>query len=172
MAAVLTITMTMRIILSVRGSLAYGGTFAGSSSAPSASGTSRSHPSAGGRIGTGTGTPGQVFSINPAASQGRQTYTLEEMRAKAEGDWDGDVDGKSSLNGGQPGFIDSKPETETPGEVSSPFFFMRRFFLVDHVRFFPVAEWRRCQSHHRATIRVDFFLACFPVCPPPHPLFI
>ncbi|KAF8516425.1 hypothetical protein BU17DRAFT_92755 [Hysterangium stoloniferum] len=108
MAAVLTITMTMRIILSVRGSLASGGSFAGSSAAPSASGTTRSQPSAGGRVGTNNGT-GPVFSINPA-SQGRQTYTLEEMRAKAERDWVEDGDGKSSLNGNPHGFIDSKPE--------------------------------------------------------------
>lgn len=108
MAAVLTVTMTMRIILSVRGSLASGGSFAGSSAAPSASGTSRSQPSAGGRVGTNTGT-GPVFSINPV-SQGRQTYTLEEIRAKAERDWVEDGDAKSSLNGNPHGFIDSKPE--------------------------------------------------------------
>jgi len=113
MAAVLTITMTMRIILSVRGSLVSGGTFAGSSSAHSTSGTTRSHTHSAGRSAGVTGTgAGPVFSINPA-SQGRQTYTLEEMRAKAERDWDNDGDGKSSLNGGQSGIgigVDSKPE--------------------------------------------------------------
>lgn len=54
--------------------------------------------------------------------QGRQTYTLEEMRAKAERDWIEDPDGKSSLNGGALG-LDSKHEAgfgrvETP-EVSA-----------------------------------------------------
>ncbi|GJJ15996.1 hypothetical protein Clacol_010275 [Clathrus columnatus] len=112
MAAVLTMTMTMRIILSVRGSLIDGGLFAGSSSAPSNSGTSRSH-SQGRSVGvTGTGNnQGQVFSINPAASQVRQTFTLEEMRSKAQWEQNDDADGKSSLTGAQGVLGDTKPET-------------------------------------------------------------
>ncbi|KAF8497325.1 hypothetical protein JB92DRAFT_1031386 [Gautieria morchelliformis] len=123
MAAVLSITMTMRIILSVRGSLSDGGSFAGSSTAQSSSAThsgTRSHSQAHGRsLGAGIGgtAAGPVFSINPA-SQGRQTYTLEEMRAKAERDWVEDPDTKSSLNGGNVG-LDSKPEADF-GPVEAP----------------------------------------------------
>ena len=76
MAAVLTVTMTMRIILAIRGPLTSGGTFAGSAAAQTSSGShsaTRSHhtqPRTGpGAIGT-TGT-GPVFSINPGSQVGR-----------------------------------------------------------------------------------------------------
>ncbi|KIJ33860.1 hypothetical protein M422DRAFT_70334 [Sphaerobolus stellatus SS14] len=98
MAAVLTITMTMRIILSVRGTLVSGGSFAGSSSAPSSHSHSRSANIPGVAAARSTGTTGPVFSINPVASQGRQAYNLEEINGKPEADWD--HDGKSSVNGG------------------------------------------------------------------------
>jgi len=84
MTAVLTTSMTLRIILSVRGTLASGGTFAGSTTAHSGSSrtthvisTSRSHPT-------------NISSRIPG------TYTLEDMRSKAEGEWDND--GKSSVH--------------------------------------------------------------------------
>jgi len=101
MAAVLSITMTMRIILSVRGSLVSGGSFAGSSSgAPSTHSHSRTGPGAQ-RSAAGTG---PVFSINPPSQGGRQTYNLQELDAtKPEQDWDG----KNSLNGG---LVEGKPE--------------------------------------------------------------
>ncbi|KAF8578358.1 hypothetical protein K439DRAFT_1362382 [Ramaria rubella] len=122
MAAVLSITMTMRIILSVRGSLAAGGSFAGSSSAGTSSHShsgTRSHTHSQGRsLGMAGAGQGQVFSINPA-SQGRPTYTLEEMHAaKAQGDWVGaDEDGKASLNGPAIQGVDSKKEVGFAGDA-------------------------------------------------------
>ncbi|KAF8606700.1 hypothetical protein BDV93DRAFT_468268 [Ceratobasidium sp. AG-I] len=110
MAAVLTVTMTLRIILSVRGSLQSGGTYSGTTS----SGVSRSHPSNSGplpgsnsgphiistrathpvvniqteRHHTVSGGGVQTKSSNGVGA-GRQTYTLEEMRAR-ERDWQDD----------------------------------------------------------------------------------
>lgn len=119
MAAVLTITMSMRIILSVKGTLVGGGSFAGSASAPS---THSSHSHSRGAAATGphgarsaTGT-GAVFSINPVASQGGrgvpgQTYTLDDIRSKPEPDWDGD--GKSSVTGG---LVEGKTELVADGQ--------------------------------------------------------
>lgn len=104
MAAVLTTTMTLRIILTVRGSLAYGGSFVGSSGAAASSGGSHGtthvittrHTAAG-------GAPG-VLNINStlgAVTSGvGQTYTIGEMGAdKTRHDWD--ADGKSSMNEGK-----------------------------------------------------------------------
>jgi hypothetical protein len=88
MAAVLTTSMTLRIILSVRGSLNHGGSFAGGSSAHS--GNSRST---------------NVIStsrsqVGPGAAQ---TYDLSRVSKAAEGgEWHlgaVDGDGKSSVNG-------------------------------------------------------------------------
>ncbi|KAF8578144.1 hypothetical protein K439DRAFT_1621547 [Ramaria rubella] len=117
MAAVLTITMTMRIILSVRGTLVSGGSFAGSTIAHSSSHSgSRPHTHSQGRSATGTG---PVFSISPV-SQGRQTYTLEEMRAKSQPDWADDSDGKVSFNGVVAPALDSKPEAGYEQPADSP----------------------------------------------------
>jgi hypothetical protein len=66
MAAVLTTTMTLRIILSVRGSLAQGGNYAGSSVNSSNRGTT--HNLSGGAAGTGVGARGVPSA--QAASQG------------------------------------------------------------------------------------------------------
>lgn len=66
MAAVLTTTMTLRIILSVRGSLAQGGTYAGSTVNSSNRGTT--HNLSGGAAGTGVGARGGPSA--QAASQG------------------------------------------------------------------------------------------------------
>jgi len=66
MAAVLTTTMTLRIILSVRGSLAQGGNYAGSTVNSSNRGTT--HNLSGGAAGTGVGARGGPST--QAASQG------------------------------------------------------------------------------------------------------
>jgi hypothetical protein len=110
MAAVLTITMSLRIILSVRGSLQAGGTYSGTTS----SGISRSHPSNSGalpgsnsgphiistrathpvvniqteRHHTVSGGGNQTKSIGGVGT-GRQTYTLDEMRGQNE--WQDDA---------------------------------------------------------------------------------
>jgi len=83
MAAVLTTSMSLRIILSVRGSLVHGGSFALSGS--SHSGSSRTTHVISTRTG---GVPTNITSHGP------HTYTLDEMRSKPEGDW---VDGKLSV---------------------------------------------------------------------------
>jgi len=94
MAAVLTTSMTLRIILSVRGPLASGGSFAGSSTNSSSSRATHVLSSAIGRSGGQNG-------LNGVA----QTITLDEMPTSGQvkpNDWDhesGDADGKSSLKG-------------------------------------------------------------------------
>ncbi|KAG8737035.1 hypothetical protein FRC11_002257 [Ceratobasidium sp. 423] len=112
MAAVLTVTMTLRIILSVRGSLQSGGTYSGTTS----SGVSRSHPSNSGAI-PGSNSGPHIISTRAThpvvniqterhhtvsegghqhtrggggVGTGRQTYTLDEMRARSERDWQDD----------------------------------------------------------------------------------
>ena len=111
MAAVLTTTMTLRIILSVRGTLSHGGSFAGSSSS-SGAGSGSGGPSGGSRgtthvISTRAGgnhpTPG-VLQLN-SQRQATQTFSISEAALgddKARGvvvggDWDND--GKSSVDG-------------------------------------------------------------------------
>jgi len=89
MAAVLTTSMTLRIILSVRGSLVHGGSFAGGSTAAT-SGQSRS---------------AHVISTSRSHGLGAaQTYDLSQVSKVAEGggEWalgDGD---KSSVTGSSP----------------------------------------------------------------------
>ncbi|TFK40563.1 hypothetical protein BDQ12DRAFT_679674 [Crucibulum laeve] len=85
MAAVLTTSMSLRIILSVRGTLDHGGSFAGSASNGS---SSRTTHVISGRSGVQTG-----ISTHP-----QHTYTLDEMRSKPEAEWVADADGKSSVN--------------------------------------------------------------------------
>lgn len=83
MAAVLTASMTLRIILSVRGSLKMGGSFALSSSAAE---SSRSTQIASGRSG------------NPITGSAQpNTFTLDDLRTKPEGEWVV-PDNKSSIN--------------------------------------------------------------------------
>jgi len=106
MAAVLTTTMTMRIVLSVRGSLVAGGSFAGSS-AGSHSGTTTSRNTHGLRTNP-TATANSVLNIN---SHPNQTYTINEIStkgAKADDAWLNN-DGKSSV-------IDTKGDTIFPNE--------------------------------------------------------
>jgi len=86
MAAVLTTSMTLRIILSVRGSLEHGGSFALSASS---GGTSSRTTHVSGR----SGHPTNISTTNP------HTYTLDDMRSKPESEWGVvDVDAKSSVN--------------------------------------------------------------------------
>lgn len=92
MAAVLTTTMTMRIILSVRGSLVAGGSFSGSYSGSHSTGTgsraTRSIPAH---------AANSVLNIN---SHPNQTYTIGEIGKQGV---KVDSDGKSSV-------LDSKGE--------------------------------------------------------------
>lgn len=109
MAAVLTTTMTLRIILSVRGSLAQGGSFAGSSTAAASAG-SRGTTHVISTRATNPGAAGQpgVLNINSQIdSTGPQTYTLGEMGGdKPRGtEWGGDD--KSSVGEGKEGIIPS-----------------------------------------------------------------
>lgn len=72
MAAVLTTTMTLRIILSVRGSLAQGGNYAGSTVNSSNRGTTH-NLSGGGAAGTGVGARG-VVSAHAVSGAGPQSF--------------------------------------------------------------------------------------------------
>jgi hypothetical protein len=93
MTAVLTTTMTLRIILSVRGSLSQGGAYAGVSTAGSASRNGTTHVLSA-RSNPAVHTPGNVLHINshPGRQPGGNTFNLDEMRSKP--DWADD--GKSS----------------------------------------------------------------------------
>jgi hypothetical protein len=84
MAAVTTTTMTLRIILSVRGSLFHGGSFAGVW--PSSSGThSASRGIASARAPQNTPSVLQITSNVHSAP----TYTIDGIRQKTERGWDG-----------------------------------------------------------------------------------
>jgi len=96
MAAVLTTSMSLRIILSVRGSLDFGGSFALSASSNTAS--SRTTHVISGRSG---GHPTNISTHTPHG-----TYTLDELRTKPGPDIDewtgsGDRDTKSSVHEGK-----------------------------------------------------------------------
>jgi len=92
MAAVLTTSMSLRIILSVRGSLNHGGSFALSDS--SAATASRSTQ--------GISVPRSGGAITNISTHGPQhTYTLDEMRTRPESRSSGnanDIDAKSSVH--------------------------------------------------------------------------
>jgi hypothetical protein len=76
MAAVLTTSMTLRIILNVRGSLAFGGTFSGGTASSGQSSSRTTHV-----ISTRSGG-------HPTLSQGAHTYNLDDMRStKPEPEW-------------------------------------------------------------------------------------
>lgn len=109
MAAVLTTTMTLRIILSVRGSLASGGSFAGSSTGAAASAGSRGtthviSTRATNAAGAGPGVL-QINSQITSQNGAPQTYTIGDMGDKPRNDWE--TDGKSSVNDGKEGHIPS-----------------------------------------------------------------
>ena len=91
MAAVITTTMTLRIILSVRGSLLQGGSFAGVW--PSSTGThSASRGIASARAPQNTPSVLQITSNVHSAP----TYTIDGIRQNAERGWDG-AEGKSDI---------------------------------------------------------------------------
>ena len=90
MAAVITTTMTLRIILSVRGSLFHGGSFAGVWPSSSTHTASRGIASA--------RAPPNAPSVLQIASNGHSapTYTIDGIRQKTERGWDG-TEGKSDI---------------------------------------------------------------------------
>lgn len=90
MAAVITTTMTLRIILSVRGSLFYGGSFAGVW--PSSSTHTASRGIASARL------PPNAPSVLQIASNAHSapTYTIDGIHQKTERGWDG-TEGKSDI---------------------------------------------------------------------------
>jgi len=91
MAAVITTTMTLRIILSVRGSLVYGGSF--SAVWPSSTGTHTASPGvASARVPANTHSVLQITSNVHSAP----TYTIDGIRQKTEHGWDG-AEGKSDI---------------------------------------------------------------------------
>jgi hypothetical protein len=97
MAAVLTTSMSLRIVLSVRGSLAHGGSFALSGTSGTSSSSRTTHV-----ISTRSGAPTNISSHTP------HTYTLDEMRSKTDGEWAvGDVDAKSSVTESKGGVLES-----------------------------------------------------------------
>ena len=91
MAAVITTTMTLRIILSVRGSLIHGGSFAGVW--PSSTGT---HSASRGIASTRA--PPNAPSVLQIASNAHSapTYTIDNIRQKTERGWDGS-EGKGDI---------------------------------------------------------------------------
>jgi len=103
MAAVLTTSMSLRIILCVRGSLDYGGSFALSMGSTGTS-SRTTHVISGGRS-----APTNISTHNP------HTYTLDDLRSKQEGDWvTTDADGKSSMpddDAVKSGFVSSPHDT-------------------------------------------------------------
>lgn len=87
MAAVLTTSMTLRIILGVRGTLAYGGSFAGASSASSGSRTT--HATSGSRSG------------GVVAPNNGHTFDLSQVSKVAEGgEWNIGTEDRS-MNGNE-----------------------------------------------------------------------
>lgn len=108
MAAVLTTTMTLRIILSVRGSLKQGGSFAGSSTgAASAGSRGTTHVISTRATGANGPAPGVLNINSQLGTNAGQTYTIGEMTGgdKPRADWD--TDGKSSVNEGKEGLVPS-----------------------------------------------------------------
>ncbi|KAG7088482.1 hypothetical protein E1B28_012470 [Marasmius oreades] len=97
MAAVLTTSMTLRIILSVRGPLAKGGSFALSGTTANTASSRATHV-------ISARTPTNI------SSRAGHTYTLDEMRTKPEAEWtDNDTEGKNTgLNMDNPSHTTSK----------------------------------------------------------------
>lgn len=95
MAAVLTTSMTLRIILSVRGTLVAGGSFALSGTTANSSTSRTTHV-------ISTRSAGVPTNLS---NQAPHTYTLDDMRTKPESEW---VDENKSHNGddGKPGVLD------------------------------------------------------------------
>jgi hypothetical protein len=91
MAAVTTTTMSLRIILSVRGSLVYGGSFAGAW----ASSTTTNSASRGIASARAPANPPSVLQITSHAHSA-PTYTIDGIGQKSEHGWDG-TEGKSDI---------------------------------------------------------------------------
>jgi hypothetical protein len=91
MTAVVTTTMTLRIILSVRGPLYYGGTFSGTGT------TSTSTRSGSRGIASGRAPPNapSILQIN-SHTHTAHTYTIDGIGQKAEHGWD-NSEGKSDV---------------------------------------------------------------------------
>jgi hypothetical protein len=87
MAAVLTTAMTLRIILSVRGTLVQGGSFA----------LSNSTANSGSR--TANIVSSRSANLTNLSSQAPHTYTLDDMRTKPENEWvdEQNVDSKPAV---------------------------------------------------------------------------
>lgn len=106
MTAVVTTTMTLRIILSVRGGLCYGGTFSGTGV------TSISTRSGSRGINSGRAPPNapSILQINSHAHTAH-TYTIDGISQKAEHGWDSS-EGKS----------DVLPNTDKASSIHDPDF--------------------------------------------------
>jgi hypothetical protein len=102
MAAVLTASMTLRIILSVRGTLDNGGSFALSASSGLSGSSRTTHV-----ISTRSAVQTHLSIHNPT-----HTYTLDDMRSKPEGEFD--IDGKSSVNEPKSAALYESPAIEEP----------------------------------------------------------
>ena|SRR5882762_8021857 len=112
MAAVITTTMTLRIILSVRGTLYSGGTFAGAIS--SGSSNSNSHVIGSLRpIGS---------SVHQMASQLRsaQTYTIDGLNPKSQGTWDNKSSVQDIAEAKEATTLDEDQRLSTRDPVSAP----------------------------------------------------
>src|SRR6266404_9256762 len=92
MTTVITTTMTLRIILSVRGPLYYGGSFSGQGST-----TTGTHSVSRGGIGSGRLPPNapSILQINSHAHSAH-TYTIDGISQKVEHGWDG-IEGKADV---------------------------------------------------------------------------
>jgi hypothetical protein len=131
MAAVLTTTMTLRIILSVRGSLVHGGAFAGSSSSgaqhgPGSSGggaanVARSHGTTHVLSRSAAGGPGILNITSPGANNGHVEY-IDQAKVPGTPEWDdGRADSVHASEENKAGVIypvDSAPEQRTNGGVT------------------------------------------------------
>ncbi|KAG6836684.1 hypothetical protein H0H93_004974 [Arthromyces matolae] len=103
-AAVLTASMTLRIILSVRGSLVHGGSFALSNTQTASSRTTHV---------ISTSRTGGVTSNFSAAANPAHTYTLDDMRSKTEADWNTDKTSDTmNLGETKPAILDGEHEHE------------------------------------------------------------
>lgn len=120
MAAVLTTTMTLRIILSVRGSLASGGSFAGSSSGGSSGSRGATTHVISTRHTGANSTPGVLQIGSQLSNAPGQTYTIGEMTQDKGRTADWDTDGKSSVNEGKEALVPSDDNVNIVDTNSTP----------------------------------------------------
>jgi hypothetical protein len=99
MAAVLTTSMSLRIVLSIRGTLVHGGSFALTGSTVPSNSSRATHI-----ISARSGVPTN-------STHTPHTYTLDDMRSKPEAVW-GDADSKATAPG------DDKGALPIPGRTS------------------------------------------------------